>query len=89
MVFLIGASAQGRRFGSAGALGWAAPVPRAKPDPKLQQCGKFHSRAAGGAVAQGRGRSWGNPQPLFQLNSYFLQASLFPCLLCADLPFLL
>jgi len=28
--FLIGAAAQGRRFESAGALGWAAPGPRAK-----------------------------------------------------------
>ena len=28
--FLIGAAAQGRRFGSAGALGWAAAVPRAE-----------------------------------------------------------
>jgi len=54
-VFLIWKSAQGRRFGSAGALGCAAPVlgklvkenqgecPGAKPDPKLQQCGKLTS----------------------------------------------
>jgi len=63
--------------------------PGRRSKPKLQQCGIFHSGAAGGAATQGRGRSWGNPQPLFQLNSYFLQASLFPCLLCADLPFLL
>jgi len=57
MAFLIGAAAQGRRFGSAGAPGWAAAVPRAEPGPELQQCGKFHLRAASGADAQGRGRS--------------------------------
>jgi len=52
--FLIVASAHGRRFGSAGALGWAAPGPRVKPDPKLQQCGIFYSGAASGAAARRR-----------------------------------
>ena len=75
-VFLIGASAQGRRFGSAGALGWAAPVPRAKPDPKLQQCGKFHSGAAGGATARKQGRSREAPA-LFQLVPTFCKPHFF------------
>ena len=39
--------------------------PGAKPDPKLQQCGKFHSGAAGGAAAQGPRAGAGKLQPCF------------------------
>ena len=68
-MFLIGASAQGRRFGSAGALGWAAPVPEKLTSVFIITAQGRSSKKRGwlrafliGAAAQGR--RFGSPRAL-------------------------